>query len=168
MKITDSLGPISDLMNPTTWHWAGLCVFFQNSPGHLGECLDLDTTDLAEPPRCLNSLGNIWAKWCLNTASVGELTVLLLKIVLFCVDSFCSVVNCSFWFCRVRFQMPLACVPGQFSVKYLELDWWDLSPWHRQGYTLHLDFGERNQCFPFPGQKLWAVWCREGTVSKGP
>lgn len=151
-------------MSPTVWPRARLCVFFQNSLGHLGECLDLDTTDLAEPPRCLNSLYNIWAEWCLNTSSVGELTLLLLKIVLACVLILSVLLTAGFWFCGARFQRPPADVPAQFSLKCLELDWWDLSHWHGQGYTLYLDLGERNQCFPFLSQNLWVLWCRKGTV----
>lgn len=79
MKIIDSLHSTLDLMNLTIWHWAQQYVFFQSSPRDCGERLGLEAVDLIEPPRCLNSLWNIWAKWCLNTFSVKELALPPLK-----------------------------------------------------------------------------------------
>lgn len=107
-----------------------------------------------------------WAKRCLNTSIVGELTLLFLKIAVSCVLSLvlnpCVLSTAGGSFHGARLQMTM--LQGQFSIKNLELDWWYLSHWHGQGYTLYLDSREaRCHVWPCPflvkTSPLCAIWC---------
>lgn len=63
-------------------------AFFENFPGDHGEWLGLKLLGLAEAPGCLNSLGHIWTKRCLNTSRVREF-ILSVKTALTCISRPC-------------------------------------------------------------------------------